>query len=136
ALYFGCGDNNDFFTRDGGQHWEDPGSGCGDCDAWFTDSAQAGRVVQFLPRSGVGVIGIIRSGGAAYPNAGDSGSKKLAPSTKRVTLTGQLKLVPYASSDAYLFGYRPLILTLATEAALPDGDIIVVDQALDLSAFL
>ncbi len=54
ALYFGCGDNNDFFTRDGGQHWEDPGSGCGDCDAWFSDIAQAGRVVQFLPRRGPG----------------------------------------------------------------------------------
>jgi len=43
ALYLGCGDNNDFFTRDGGQHWEDPGSGCGDCDSWFSDTAQAGR---------------------------------------------------------------------------------------------
>ena len=40
ALYFGCGDNNDFFTRDGGQHWEDPRSNCGDCDAWFTDMAR------------------------------------------------------------------------------------------------
>ena len=142
ALYFGCGDNNDFFTRDGGQHWEDPGSGCGDCDAWFTDMAQAGRVVQFLPRrqpndqSPKGFIGIVRSGGSEYPNAGDDDNKKFAVSPKRVVLTGPPALVAYASSDAYLFGYRPLILTLATEAALPDGDIIVVEQALDLTAFL
>ena len=142
ALYFGCGDNNDFFTRDGGQHWEDPKSRCGDCDAWFTDMAQAGRVVQFLPRrqpndqSPKGFIGIIRSGGSEYPNAGDNGSKKFAPSPKRVTVNGPLALVAYASSDAYLFGYRPLILTLATEAPLPDGDLIVVEQALDFTAFL
>jgi photosystem II stability/assembly factor-like uncharacterized protein len=142
ALYFGCGDNNDFFTRDGGQHWEDPKSRCGDCDAWFTDMAQGGRIVQFLPRrqtddkSFKGFIGIIRSGGSEYPNAGDNDSKKFVPSPKRVVLTGPAALVPYASSDAYLFGYRPLILTLATEAPLSDGDFIIVEQALDFTAFL
>ena len=104
--------------------------------------AQAGRIVQFLPRrqpndqSPKGFIGIIRSGGSEYPNAGDDGSKKFAPSPKRVTVNGPLALVAYASSDAYLFGYRPLILTLATEAPLPDGDLIVVEQALDFTAFL
>ena len=142
ALYFGCGDNNDFFTRDGGQHWEDPRSGCGDCDAWFTDMAQAGRVVQFLPRrqpndqSPKGFFGIIRSGGSAYPNAGDSGSKTFAPSPKRMYFRDPTKLTAYASSGTYLFGYRPLILTLATEAPLPDGDLIVVEEALDGTAFL
>ena len=51
ALYFGCGDNDDFFTLDGGGSWGDPGDSCGDCDAWFTDTATADRVIQFLPRS-------------------------------------------------------------------------------------
>ena len=69
--------------RDGGQHSDDPGSGCGDCDAWFADMAQADRVVQFLPRrqpaiSPKGVFGIVRSDGSAYPNAGDDGSKPFA----------------------------------------------------------
>lgn len=136
ALYFGCGDNNDFFTRDGGQHWEDPRSDCGDCDAWFTDMAQAGRVVQFLPRRGQGVFGVIRSGGSAYPNAGDNGSKTFAPSPKKINFTNPSKLTAYAASDVYLLGYRPLILTLATEAPLPDGDLIVVEEALDGTAFL
>ena len=142
ALYFGCGDNNDFFTRDGGQHWEDPRSNCGDCDAWFTDMAQAGRVVQFLPRQeflpsqAPGVFGIIRSGGSAYPNAGDNGSKTFVPSPKKINFVNPTMLAPYAASDVYLLGYRPLILTLATEAPLPDGDVIVVEQALDGTAFL
>ena len=142
ALYFGCGDNNDFFTRDGGQHWGDPGSGCGDCDAWFADMAQADRVIQFLPRrqpsdqSPKGFIGIIRSSGSEYPNAGDDGSKTFAPSPKKMSFGDPTKLAPYAASDVYLLGYRPLILTLATEAALPDGDLIVVEQALNGTANL
>jgi photosystem II stability/assembly factor-like uncharacterized protein len=136
ALYFGSGDNNDFFTRDGGQHWEDPKSNCGDCDAWFSDMAQGGRVVQFLPRKDPGVFGIIRSGSSAYPDASDSGSKKFPPSPKKVNPIAPTKLKPYAASDVYLAGYRPLILTLATEAPLPDGDIIAVEQALNGTAFL
>jgi hypothetical protein len=136
ALYFGCGDNNDFFTRDGGQHWGDPGSGCGDCDAWFTDMAQASQVVQFLPRRGVGVFGIVRSDGSEYPNAGDGDSKRFAPSPKKINFNDASKLSPYAASDVYLLGYRPLILTLGTEAPLPDGDLIVVEEALDGTAFL
>jgi hypothetical protein len=136
ALYFGCGDNNDFFTRDGGQHWEDPGSHCGDCDAWFADMADANRIIQFLPRRGPGVFGIIRSDGSAYPNAGDDGSKSFVPSPKKINFNNATKLAPYAQSDVYLLGYRPLILTLATEAPLPDGDLIVVEQALDGTAFL
>jgi len=142
ALYLGCGDNNDFFTRDGGQHWEDPGSGCGDCDAWFADMAQANRVIQFLPRRqpddnlSKGYIGIISSDGSEYPNAGDDGSKRFAPSPKKMSFADPSKLAPYASSDVYLLGYRPLILTLATEAPLPDGDLIVIEQALDSKAKL
>src|SRR5262249_18434042 len=54
----------------------------------------------------------------------------------RIDPNDATKLVPYASSGVYLAGYRPLILTLATEAPLPDGDLIVVEQALDGTAFL
>ena len=136
ALYFGCGDNNDFFTRDGGQHWGDPGSGCGDCDAWFTDPAQVNRVTQFLPRTGPGDFCIISSNGSEYPNAGDVLSKTYAPSPLKINFNDATKLAPYAQSDVYLLGYRPLIQTLATEAPLPDGDIIVVEQALDGTANL
>jgi hypothetical protein len=139
ALYFGCGDNNDFFSLDGGQQWGDPGSGCGDCDAWFADPAQLNRVVQFLPRTKPGVFGIIRSIsilGPAYPDAGSVLSKAYAPSPLKINFNDATQLVSYARSDVYLLGYRPLIMTLATEAPLPDGDIIVVEQALDGTANL
>lgn len=136
ALYIGCGDNNDFFTRDGGAHWGDPQSGCGDCDAWFSDIAQADRVYQFLPRRGEGQIGIVKSDGSEYPNAGDDGTKTFVSSPKKISFANPSKLAPYAASDVYLFGYRPLILTLATELPLPDGDVVIIEQALDGTATL
>ena len=143
ALYMGCGDNNDFFSRDGGQSWGDPGSNCGDCDGWFTDTAQPGRVIQFLPRQSpqdklsAGVIGLITSSDTSqYPDASDAGSKTFIPSTQMVVSSMKdgvptMVLAGYASSLAVLRGYRPLIETLATEAPLPDGDFITIDQALD-----
>jgi hypothetical protein len=133
ALYFGCGDNNDFFSRDGGAHWGDPGSGCGDCDAWFTDTAHANWVLQFLPRRSDGQICIIKSDGSAYPDASDSDSKTYVPSPKRLNAG---KLIPYAQSDVYLIGYRPLIKALATEAPLSDGDVVIIEQTLAGTATL
>lgn len=138
-LYFGSGDNNDFFTRDGGAHWGDPGSQCGDCDAWFSDIAQADRVLLFLPRRQdanqfIGWIGIVKSDGSAYPDA--AGSKTFVPSPKKIAFGGPRRLTPYAQSDVYLIGYRPLIKTLATEAPLLDGDVVIIEQALDGTAIL
>jgi len=121
ALYFGCGDNHDFFTRNGGQTWQDPGSSCGDCDAWFSDVADASRVILFLPNQGPGVLGIVKSGDSShYPDA--SVNKIFPPSTR----TASNK--PYASSGAVLNGLRPVVKTLATESPLPDGDYVLIDQ--------
>jgi hypothetical protein len=138
ALYFGSGDNNDFFTRDGGAHWGDPGSNCGDCDAWFADVAQADRVIQFLPRrppddtGPTGYIGVVRSGDSSqYPDASPQGSKIFIPSTRAISFDPIKHLAPYASSGLVLRGYRPIIKTLATEAPLPDGDYVFMDQNLD-----
>jgi hypothetical protein len=134
ALYMGCGDNNDFFTRDGGDHWGDPGSGCGDCDAWFADTAKADWVLYFLPRNRDGDIAILTSDGSEYPNAADGDAKTFAPSTKRISPSDSTKLTHYAASDMYLSGYRPLIRTVETELPLPDGDVVIIDQALDRTA--
>jgi hypothetical protein len=133
ALYFGSGDNNDFFSRDGGENWGDPGSGCGDCDAWFSDVAQANRVVQFLPRRQPdGYIGLVLSSNPSqYPNAGDNSSKKFIPSTRTISTNPTPHLVAWASSGLVLRGYRPLIKTLATEAPMPDGDYVFIDQDLN-----
>jgi hypothetical protein len=141
ALYFGCGDNQDFFSRDGGATWGNPGSGCGDCDCWFSDIAHSDRVLQFVPlkkTNGVnGYVAIIKSGDSSqYPDASDAGSKLYVPSTQCLSVTGPLALIPYASSGFALLGFRPIILTLPTEAPLDDGDYVFIDQAIDGSGVL
>ena len=110
ALYLGTGDNDDFFSLDGGQTWRDPNTGCGDCDAWFADLAQATRVLQFDPR-GAGLR--VRSANG-YPDAtSNSQTRNVKPPTQS-----------NASSGAVIRGFRPLVRTLATEAAPADGDCV------------
>lgn len=115
AIYMGTVDNDDFFTRDGGEHWEDPISECGDCDAWFADAAQPGRVLEFDPR-GVGMR-VFRTPllPFRYPDARDSTNSLRVPR-------------PTASNVNSRFtgaGFRPIIQTLASEAPLPDGDYVI-----------
>ena len=141
ALYFGCGDNHDFFSLDGGAQWGDPGSYCGDCDAWFTDTAQRDWVLQFLPLKAdathyVGMIGIIKSDGSGYPNAADNASKIFVPSPKKISFLDAMKFEPYAASDVYLIGYRPLIKTVPPEAPLVDGDVVIIEQTQNDAATL
>ena len=115
ALYMGTGDNDSFFSRDGGQTWRDPSVHLGDADGWFADTAQATRVLQFAPRAG----GLALYTGGGYPDA--SGSSRMIP--------------PPASSNAssghVLRGYAPLVRTLATEAAPGDGDYVIIGARSD-----
>ncbi len=137
ALYFGCGDNDDFFSRNGGASWGDPGDNCGDCDSWFTDTVTTDRVLQFLPRQKAnaqspGSIGIIVSGDPSqYPDASDPASKTFVPSTQIVFPANPPYLITYAQSGWVLEGYRPIVQTLVTEAPLPDGDYVFVNQDLN-----
>ena len=118
ALYIGTADNDSFFTRDGGASWRDCWVHLGDADAWFADGAQPGRVIQFTPRD-TGLC--IWSGD--FPNAEDSGSARRLQ-TPNFAPAG---MGPHnAVSSFVLRGYRPLVLTLATEAPEPDGDFILV----------
>ena len=112
ALYFGCGDNDDFFSRDGGGSWRDPLTECGDCDAWFADVAQPNRVLQFVPR-GDGLNVITSSGPFHYPDASDASRIRFIPAPRRPN--GK----PYPESGAVLRGYRPLIRTLRRKRRSP-----------------
>jgi hypothetical protein len=134
ALYFGCGDNDDFFTRDGGQNYYDPISTCGDCDAWFADVAQPGRLLQFEPRfflNGVKTpsVNIVSSSDSSqYPDASDDSNTKHIPATRRVKqFDGSVPAYPV--SDLVIRGYRPIIRTLATEAPMPDGDYVFIHSS-------
>lgn len=139
ALYYGCGDNDEFFSLDGGASWGDPKEGCGDCDCWFADVAVQNQVMQFLPRRDPGCISIITSPDPAkYPDPSVGAQKIYVPSTRRLIKGNPMatppvpdKLVPYATSGLVLRGLRPVIRTLATEMPLADGDYVFIHQTLD-----
>jgi photosystem II stability/assembly factor-like uncharacterized protein len=114
ALYMGTGDNDSFFTTDGGQTWRDTSVHLGDADGWFADTAQA-RVLQFAPRAG----GMFLFTGGGYPDASGSGHFVPPPASSN------------ASSGHVLRGYAPLVLTLATEPAQSDGDTVVIGARSD-----
>lgn len=115
ALYFGCGDNDSFFSTDGGATWRDPSVHLGDADGWFADTAQATRVLQFAPRAG----GLVVFTGGGYPDASASGRLIPPPASSN------------ASSGHVLRGYAPLVRTLPTEAAPGDGDYVVIGARSD-----
>jgi hypothetical protein len=142
ALYFGCGDNDDFFTLDGGTTWGDPISGCGDCDAWFADVAQPDRVLELTPRSDVADVKgsvnlIISPDPSKYPNPSVSAQNHFIPAPRfGVKDKARADLPAYPTSFFVLRGYRPLIRTLATEAPLPDGDYVFIDFKDETTAFV
>lgn len=115
ALYIGTGDNDSFFTTDGGNTWHDPSVHLGDADGWFADIAQATRVLQFAPRAG----GMALYTGNGYPDA--TGSARLIPPPANNN----------ASSGHVLRGYSPVVRTLSTEAAPADGDYVVIGTRSD-----
>ena len=115
ALYIGCGDNDCFFSTDGGASWRDPSVHLGDADAWFADIAQATRVLQFAPRGG----GLVLFTGGGYPDATGSGRVIPPPASSN------------ASSGQVLRGFSPLVRTLTTEPAPSDGDYVFIGKRSD-----
>jgi photosystem II stability/assembly factor-like uncharacterized protein len=117
-LYIGTGDNDSFFSGDGGQTWKNGGFSLGDADGWFADAAKADWVVQFTPRaSGIGLWT------GNFADASDSGN------AHALATPNQMDATNYAHNVGSRFigrGYRPLILTLASEAAEPNGDFVLI----------
>ena len=120
ALYIGTGDNDSFFTIDGGSSWRDSASHLGDADGWFADPARADWVLQFAPQSrgGPGVF-VVRGG--PYPDASNAANFHGVPPPAGSNF----------SSGFVLQGYAPLVRTLATEAAPNDGDVVAIGTRSD-----
>jgi len=120
-LYIGTGDNDSFYSSDGGQNWKNAGWGLGDADAWFADAAKADWVVQFAPTSR-GAPGICIYTGS-FADASNSANRH------DVVTPVQMDTLNFAHNVGSVSvgrGYRPLVLTLATEPAEPNGDFLLI----------
>ncbi|MEP7266639.1 MAG: hypothetical protein ABI844_03355 [Saprospiraceae bacterium] len=114
ALYFGAGDDDDFFTTDGGDSWQDPLSGCGDCDMWYADIAIPSKMASFQPR-GAGLD--IYTDASNFPNAQNGAIRKQIKVEK-----GRSNLVSFYA----IKGYRPIIQTLSNEIPPADLDFVMI----------
>jgi hypothetical protein len=116
ALYFGVGDNDDFYSVNGGVGWRDAWRQCGDCDAWFSDPGQPGRVLSLQPRHSSFDVYTNATG---HPDAGSQATTSVAYDDG---------VAPFAVSWMVAAGYRPIIATLSSETPLANGDYITIRQ--------
>ena len=123
ALYFGTGDNDAFYSLDGGATYQPPYEECGDCDAWFADPGQRDRVFRLSPRGlkGNQIVGAFD----VFLNAAGHPDAKNQPTYRVYYDTG---IVDFAVSWAVAAGYRPVIPTLSGETPLANGDYITIRQ--------
>ena len=124
ALYFGTGDNQEFASLDGGSTWTPTISACGDCDAWFTDPAQAQQVMTFMPKA---------TGGGYYvfTNNGKYADPESSPTNGTAFAQWVCPTECNASSSFWFRGYRPMVLTVPGEPIPATGDYLIIGTKSD-----
>jgi photosystem II stability/assembly factor-like uncharacterized protein len=123
ALYFGTGDNNTFFSLDGGNSWSISIGACGDCDEWAADPA-INQVVEFMPKAQGGGF-FVFTNKAKYP---DAGHQAAADTTfAHWVCPNDCNVV----SEFWIRGYRPMVLTPDGATPPVSGDYIVIGTKSD-----
>jgi len=124
ALYFGTGDNGNFFSLDGGNSWNVQKNDCGDCDTWFADPAQVQQVMGFMPYASGGGYYVFTNNGK-YPDA------RSKPADSTTFAHWVCPNACNASSSYWIRGYRPMVLTPAGTNAPATGDYVVIGTKSD-----
>ncbi len=116
ALYMGLGDNDDFFTLDGGKSWRTQYGGCGDCGHWFADAGLSTQVLEMGAKR--------RRGEAFFIYTDPAGG---FPDT--ALSSGETK-VAYPSDYSFLLqgDGRVLVQTKASEGAVANFDAFVLQD--------
>ena len=121
ALYMGTGDNDDFYTLDGGKTWKPAWGSCGDCGHWFADPVLYSRVMEIgaAERKGQNLF-IYTNASASYADTLDEKNRKDV---------GYFDDFRFPIID----GARPLILTVpptgSWEIVSKYGDYIAIAKA-------
>jgi photosystem II stability/assembly factor-like uncharacterized protein len=123
------GDNNGFFSANGGRNWRTQDYRGGDNDCTFADPRQPNRLIVFAPRFGPrpgprAILLYTASEGAIPDGSWGSDDRKVIwgpppPGGEGTSLWT-------AVSSFYGRGYRPLVLTLDGESPRPDGDFVTI----------
>jgi hypothetical protein len=125
ALVIQMGDNNGFFSADGGEHWRTQDYRGGDNDCSFADPRQPERLIVFAPRHGSRAIFLYTADSGDVPDGSwGTSDRRVIPSPPPPP--GEDKGRWNAVSNFYNLGYRPLVLTPDGEAPLPGGDFVTI----------
>ena len=125
ALYFGTGDNDDFFSLDGGKTWRDAKGGCGDCDVWYADSAQPNRLWRHPPRDSGNKACVVFASPSGAPNPEDQSQWIVVDYPDPPSGSSASGIDNYTT---YFRGSRPVVQTLAGEAPLAKGDYMAIQE--------
>jgi len=124
ALTLQMGDNNGFFSTDGGATWRTQDYRGGDNDCSFADPLQPHRLIVFAPRDGTRSVFLYVAPPGEVPDAswGTSARQRIVGPPP-----GSDGKSPWNTvSNFYNDGYRPLVLTRHEEAPRPDGDFVTI----------
>jgi photosystem II stability/assembly factor-like uncharacterized protein len=124
AITIQMGDNNGFFSADGGATWRTQDYRGGDNDCSFADPVQPNRLIVFAPRDGKRSVFLYTASPGQVPDAssGTSARRRIVGPPPAADGKSPWNTV----SNFYNDGYRPLVLTLNGEAPRPDGDFVTI----------
>jgi hypothetical protein len=132
ALSLNTGDNDGFYSVDGGSHWTSQNYGGGDNDCSYADPMAPNLMLVFTPRWD-GTVTLYKNPGFGLPDATKSTSQG-----HEVPGPPQGSGVPAwnALSTFGMQGSRPIVLTKPGESVPGDGDYIFVRFKTDQRAVL
>jgi hypothetical protein len=155
ALSLNTGDNDGFYSLNGGTNWASQDYGGGDNDCSYADPLAPNLMLVFTPRwdrSGStdaegperGTITLYKNEEGGLPDLTDSSQRHIVPGPPRTAPLAQSGAIPAtlgdttpawnARSDFALRGSRPIVLTKPGEPPAGDGDYVFVRFKTDRKA--
>ena len=140
ALSLNSGDNDGFYSMDGGRSWSYQQYGGGDNDCAFADPMRPGAMLVFTPRWDTAAnpadrtrhgqtVSAYEAAPGTLPNAAAGGHDRVAvvgPPVAPDSIPDPAPDIWNASSGYGLRGSRPIVLGLATQVAPPQGDYVFI----------
>ena len=122
ALSLNTGDNDGFYSLDGGQTWFYQDYGGGDNDCSFADPLRSYSMLVFTPRWGH-TVAVYETTPGNLPDARTSAQRRALTGPPMMPDSG---VMWNASSYYGNRGSRPIVLSLPTEPATPQGDYMFI----------
>jgi photosystem II stability/assembly factor-like uncharacterized protein len=141
ALSLNTGDNDGFYSMDGGSHWASQDYGGGDNDCSYADPMAPHLMLVFTPRRD-GSVTLYKNPFGGLPDATKSTSQgHVVPGPPRASPPPPPSQSPApptwnAGSSFGMQGSRPIVLTKPGESVAGDGDYVFIRFKTDQQAVL